>query len=98
MNWPAFVVDENHPICELVSGAHEQAAEGTRFGGRPQTAGFFAVCDAAFLNPQGVPSIVYGPGSLLVAHAADEYIDIDELMVATKTYALATMEWCEVTG
>ena len=94
VNWPAFAVDEAHPICETVSDAHVEAAQGTRFAGRPKTAGFFAVCDAAFLNNQGVPSIVYGPGSLLVAHAADEYVEIDELMVATKTYALATMEWC----
>ncbi len=45
------------------------------------------------MQPEG---IVYGPGSLLLAHAADEYIEIDELLVATKTYALATMDWCEV--
>ena len=61
-------------------------------------AGFYAVCDAAFLNLQGIPSIVYGPGSLLVAHAVDEFIDIDELMVSTKTYALATMDWCGVSS
>ena len=96
VNWPAFVVDASHPICRLVANAHEQAAQGTRFAGEAKTAGFYAVCDAAFLNAQGVPSIVYGPGSLLVAHAPDEYIDIDELMVATKTYALATMDWCEL--
>ena len=96
VNWPAFVVDEEHPICKQVAKSHEEAAAGTRFAGPPAVAGFYAVCDAAFLNPQGVPSIVYGPGSLLVAHAADEYINIDELMVATRTYALATMDWCGV--
>ena len=96
VNWPAFVVDEDHPICRTVASAHEQAAHGTRFEGPAVFAGFYAVCDAAFLNSQGVPSIVYGPGSLLLAHAADEYIEIEELMVATRTYALATMDWCEV--
>ncbi len=96
VNWPAFAVDEDHPICKLVASAHERAAQGTRFEGPAQFAGFYAVCDAAFLNPQGVPAIVYGPGSLLVAHAADEHIEIEELMVATRTYALATMDWCQV--
>jgi acetylornithine deacetylase len=96
VNWPAFKVDVDHPICKTVSAAHVDAAAGTRFAGAPEVAGFYAVCDAAFLNPQGVPAIVYGPGSLFVAHAADEFVEIDELMVATKTYALATMEWCEV--
>ena len=54
------------------------------------------MCDAAFLNPQGIPSIVYGPGSLLVAHAIDEFVEMDELVLATKTFALATMDWCGV--
>ena len=48
------------------------------------------------LNSQGIPSIVYGPGSLLVAHAADEYLKIDELMLSTKTYALLAMDWCGI--
>lgn len=96
VNWPAFAVDKDHAICRATAAAHEQAAEGTRFAGPPAVAGFYAVCDAAFLNPHGIPSIVYGPGSLFVAHAADEYVEIDELMVATKTYALLAMDWCGV--
>ena len=98
VNLPPFQVDKDHPICTHVARAHEQAAQGTRFEGPAVFAGFYAVCDATYLNNQGIPSIVYGPGSLLVAHAADEYIDIDELMVATRTYALVTMDWCGVNG
>jgi len=96
VNMDPFEVDRDHPICRQVASAHEQAAQGTRFEGPAVFAGFYAVCDATFLNQQGVPSIVYGPGSLLVAHAADEYIEIDEMMVATKTYAFASMDWCGV--
>lgn len=98
VNWPASVVAEDHPICRAVAGAHEEAAEGTRLAGPAKFVGFAAVSDATFLNQQGIPSIVYGPGNLQVAHAADEHIEIDELMVATKTYALVTMDWCEVSG
>lgn len=98
VNWPSYVVDEDHPICRSVAEAHEQAARGSSFEGPAKFAGFYAVCDAAFLNAQGIPSIVYGPGSLLVAHAPDEYIQIEELMVATKTYALLTMDWCQVSN
>ena len=58
--------------------------------------GFYAVCDAAFLNAKGIPSLVYGPGSLLQAHAVDEFLDISELMVATKAYAQVAMDWCGV--
>ena len=98
LNWPAFDVPEDHPICAAVDAAHQEAARGTRWEGPAKRAGFYAVSDAAFLNPQGIPTIMYGPGNLLVAHAPDEYIEIDELMVATKTYALTTMDWCEVSG
>ena len=98
VNWPAYAVDVDHPICQTVASAHQEAAQDSRFEGAAEFAGFYAVCDAAFLNADGVPSIVYGPGSLLVAHAADEYLEIDELLVATKTFALATMDWCGVSG
>ena len=66
MNWPAYAVHEAHPICRQVARADEWAAQGTRFEGAAQNRRVYAVCDAAFLNLQGVPSIVYGPGSLLV--------------------------------
>ncbi len=98
VSWPAYSVAQDHPICQTVARAHEAAAVGTRFEGPARFAGFYAVCDAAFLNAQGVPAIVYGPGNLIHAHAPDEHIEIDELMVATKTYALAAMDWCGVHG
>lgn len=94
LHWPPFLIDERHPICETVSEAHREAAAGTSFAGPPPRQGFYAVCDATFLSAAGIPSIVYGPGSLLNAHAVDEYLDIDELMVATKTYALTALRWC----
>lgn len=96
LNWPAYSVEPDHPICEAVAKSHEAAATGTPLAGSARFAGFYAVCDAAFLNPQGVPAIVYGPGSLLVAHAANEYVEISELMVAARTYALLAMDWCEL--
>jgi acetylornithine deacetylase len=96
LNWPAFSVDPEHPICVAVADAHELAAEGTRFAGRPAVNGFAAVEDVPFLNLGGVPAISYGPGDLRVAHADDEYILIDELMTATKTYAMLAMDWCGI--
>jgi acetylornithine deacetylase len=98
LNWPASVVDPDHPIVHAVSAAHEQAAVGTRFEGRPPIRGFAAVEDAAFLNAGGIPAISYGPGDIRVAHADDEYVLIDELLTATKTYALLAMDWCGYRG
>ena len=96
LNWPAFSVDPEHPICTAIADAHEAAAAGTRFSGRPAVNGFAAVEDASFLNLGGVTTVSYGPGDLRVAHADDEYILIDELVTACKTYAILALGWCGV--
>jgi acetylornithine deacetylase len=96
LNWPPFSIPVDHPICDAVGVAHEAAAAGTRFAGRPEIHGFAAVEDVSFLNLGGVPAISYGPGDLRVAHADDEYVLIDEVVAACKTYALLAIEWCGV--
>ena len=89
--WPASNVDKDAPICRLCASAHEFVT------GEPAVyQGFTAVNDAAFLNLQGIPSITYGPGSILVAHSVDEYVDISELIIAAKTYAVSAINWCGV--
>jgi acetylornithine deacetylase len=52
------------------------------------------VCDATYLNKAGIPSVVFGPGSILAAHAVDESVSVDEAVAATKAFALAAMDWC----
>jgi len=97
LNWPASNVPVEHPITQAVALAHRQAAEGqTRFDPEPSFQGFAAVCDASFLNIEGIPAVTYGPGSLLVAHAVNEYVEIEEVIQATKTFAIAAMDWCGV--
>ena len=39
-------------------------------------------------------TVLYGPGDIRVAHADDEYVLIDELMTACRTYALLALDWC----
>jgi acetylornithine deacetylase len=94
LDWPPFSVDPGDPICRAIGDAHELAAVGTRFAGRPETHGFAAVEDVSFLNLGGVTAVSYGPGDLRVAHADDEYVLIDELVTATKTYAMLALGWC----
>ena len=43
-------------------------------------------CDASKLARAGVPSIVFGPGSIDRAHAADEYVEIDQVEQALEFY------------
>ena len=43
-------------------------------------------CDASKLARAGVPSIVFGPGSIDRAHVADEYVEIDQVEQALEFY------------
>jgi len=40
--------------------------------------------DAATIAAAGVPSVVFGPGSIAQAHTADEWLDLDELSAASE--------------
>lgn len=44
-----------------------------------------AACDAwHYANTVGIPTIVFGPGSLSVAHSAEEHIPVKEIMIAAE--------------
>ncbi len=94
--WPANNPRDVDAIVEACCAAHEDAAAGTPYAGRPEIAGFAAVEDASFLTLGGTPAISYGPGDLRVAHAVDEYVLIDQVMVAARAYAALAMDWCGV--
>jgi acetylornithine deacetylase/succinyl-diaminopimelate desuccinylase len=78
----ASELDARHPFVELVSGA---CVEG---GGTGAVRGLYLGTDARFLRNQlGIPAVVYGPGSMTVAHTADEYVPLEELATASATFA-----------
>jgi len=50
--------------------------------------GFTGITDARFyINQAAIPTVIMGPGSLTVAHTADEWIAVDELVTAARAYA-----------
>ena len=34
-----------------------------------------------FVDQAGVPAVLFGPGHLRVAHAADEYVDLEDVEI-----------------
>jgi acetylornithine deacetylase len=51
--------------------------------------------DAASLAAAGVPTVVFGPGSIAQAHTADEWLSLDELEQAAEIlyrFALADVD------
>ena len=79
---------ESDPNSSL--GRALQAA--TRFlGHEPVLTGFFAGTDAKHFAPKGWPIMVVGPGDPSTAHTPDEWVGIDEVLEATKLYALTAL-------
>ena len=81
----------DHPLVMATVVAHERAV-----GSAPEVHGWMAVHDGTFLNAAGIPTICYGPGDIRLAHAANESVSVDELVLAAKTYAALAIEWCGV--
>ena len=44
----------------------------------------------------GIPTMNIGPGDARLAHQADEYVEVDELVTCTKMIASILMDWCGV--
>jgi acetylornithine deacetylase/succinyl-diaminopimelate desuccinylase-like protein len=73
------------PLVQAMLGANE------RLGLPIELGGFSMATDGRFWARQGIPTIIYGPGDPKLAHVPDEWIGIDELLLATRAYALAAV-------
>lgn len=76
------------PIVRALSDALTSRGEPARFGGMT------AWTDAALLNAAGIPAVCFGPGDIGMAHAAEEWIDIDEVARATDVLETLVTRWC----
>jgi acetylornithine deacetylase len=63
-------------------------------GERPVIEGMSAWTDAALLNDAGMPAVCFGPGDISLAHAAEEYIPLDEIDRATAVLTAFARSWC----
>ena len=76
--------------------AHTAMAEAIESvtGVSPILRGFSAGCDASWLERSGIPTIVYGPGDLGLAHRPNESVSAAWLIEAAKVYALGALRIC----
>jgi acetylornithine deacetylase len=52
-------------------------------------------CDMRHLvNQGGIPSIIFGPGTIAQAHKPDEHIPIDDFLAAIEHLIAFIAEWC----
>ena len=60
------------------------------FGVDGSEVGYMGATDARYLINQGhIPSVIFGPGDIMLAHTTGEYVEIDSLVACTKVYAYA---------
>jgi len=82
-------VSPNAPIVKRLRGALERENVPVKIEG------LSAWTDAALLNEAGIPAICFGPGDIALAHAAEEYVPVEEIGVATRVLSRVVREWYE---
>jgi acetylornithine deacetylase len=82
--------DPDHPIIHAVQRAHGQV-----LAGRPQVYGGPYGSDLRLLTGVGnIPTLQYGPGDSKVAHAPDEWVDLDEVVDCARVLAALIVDLC----
>jgi acetylornithine deacetylase/succinyl-diaminopimelate desuccinylase-like protein len=94
-NWPAASTPWEDPIVQAMARAHERTARVTIPPPSPQhPVAFGAASDASFYEGARIPSVVFGPGDLRIAHCKDESVDVDEVLAAARSLTACVLEWC----
>ena len=73
------------PVVQAMFAGHQSATGRPGvLGGVPGTTdGTILTCDA------GLPTVVYGPGGKWIAHQADEYVEVEDIVISTRAYISA---------
>ncbi len=80
----------DHPIMEAVKRSFRMVTDR-----EPVLSGRMGAADTRFLIRQGhTPTVIFGPGVTSQMHAMNEYVPVDNLVIATKVLALAIHDWC----
>jgi acetylornithine deacetylase len=88
-DYPPSEIDQETPIVGVVQAAGRELAVEVDLEGIDTT------YDGALLTLfADTPSPAFGPGDLRRAHAPDEWVGVDELVLAAKLYARAIVAWC----
>lgn len=86
---PGSEIPVDHPIVQTVSRLYEQVA-----GKLPEVRGAPFACDVYIFNLYSpTPCVILGPRGAN-AHAPDEWVMMDDLVVLTKIFALTAADWC----
>jgi len=87
----SYETDFNHPAVKTLAAAAEES------GIAPDISGWNVSCDARlYAKVGGMPTIVFGPGSIADAHAKGERIEFDQILKAAEVLVRFVMRWCAI--
>ncbi|MFW6074808.1 MAG: M20 family metallopeptidase, partial [Chloroflexota bacterium] len=81
----ATLNDPESPVVKAMSAANAE------LGIDPEPVGYNMATDGRHFAAAGIPTIIYGPGDPSLAHVPNEWVGIDEVMEATRAYALCAV-------
>ena len=82
---PAVATSEDDALVRAVWDAHaDVTGDAPRLGGVPG-----ATDGTVITSRTGMPSVVYGPGGKWIAHQADEFVEIEDLVTHANVYVEA---------
>ncbi len=81
------------PPQSRIVGALSEAVRET-LGDRPKAYVTQATSDANVFRAHGIPTCLYGPGHMGVAHCFNEYVDIEDIVRAAQVYVGTILKYC----
>ncbi len=83
-------IDKDHILTRTIAENYSYVK-----GDDPSIIGTPWGTDAGALIRYGnIPTVVFGPGPGSTAHKANEYVEVEKLLEATKVIACAVLDWC----
>ena len=79
-----------HPLVKTLTSCHESVSnkraklEGVTYGSDLRL----------FTNHAKIPAVLYGPGDVRLAHSANEYVEIRDVMRSVEVIANFIVQWC----
>jgi succinyl-diaminopimelate desuccinylase len=84
-------VEKSEPVVQaMIHGVRKATGAAPRYGGVPGST------DGTILRMElGIPIVTCGPGSRLIPHQVDEYVEAKEIADAARIYAAAALKYLE---
>jgi acetylornithine deacetylase len=86
----------NVPLDAPIVAALVAAAESVKV--HAPVEGLSCWTDAALFTAAGIPAICFGPGDIALAHAAEEFVPVQEITKATDVLTALIVGWCGPRG